>query len=115
MGLGLIPHLHAKILNLNGPSERIFPPNGRKSLPRVGNTSLLICSSRCFCSIERTVDLKQKLTAAGVTDIFNMDKANFSAIADTKLAVENVIHIAKIKVDCLSVFVADYFPLGEHQ
>jgi serine protease inhibitor len=56
------------------------------------------------------VDLKQKLTAAGVTDIFNMDRANFSAISDTKLAVENVIHIAKIKVDCLSVFVVDCFP-----
>jgi hypothetical protein len=52
------------------------------------------------------VDLKQKLTAAGVTDIFNMDKANFSAISDTKLAVENVIHIAKIKVD-LFVFITD--------
>ncbi len=52
------------------------------------------------------MDLKQKLTSAGVTDIFNMDKANFSAIADTKLAVENVIHIAKIKVD-LFVLIID--------
>ena len=53
----------------------------------------LLCSS-----IERTVDLKEKLIQAGVTDIFSQDKANFSAISDTKLAVENVIHIAKIKV-----------------
>ncbi len=52
------------------------------------------------------MDLKQKLTAAGVTDIFNMDKANFSAISDTKLAVENVIHIAKIKVE-LFVLIKD--------
>jgi serine protease inhibitor len=43
------------------------------------------------------VDLKQKLMLAGVTDIFGA-KANFSAISETKLYVENVLHIAKIKV-----------------
>jgi serine protease inhibitor len=44
------------------------------------------------------VDLKEKLMKAGVTDIFSQDKANFATISDTKLSVENVIHVAKIKV-----------------
>jgi hypothetical protein len=49
------------------------------------------------------VDLKEKLMKAGVVDMFSQDKANFATISDTKLAIENVIHIAKIKVEKNSI------------
>lgn len=58
------------------------------------------------------LNLKDALTAAGVTDAFNGDTANFSAIADTPLYLSSVIQGTHIAVNEDGIEAASYSALG---
>ena len=58
------------------------------------------------------LDLKDALTAAGVTDAFESDAANFSAIADTPLYLSSVIQGTHIAVNEDGIEAASYSLAG---
>lgn len=58
------------------------------------------------------LDLKDALTAAGVTDAFNGDAADFSAIADTPLYLSSVIQGTHIAVNEEGIEAASYTDIG---
>ncbi len=49
--------------------------------------------------IEGTQDLKQCLTALGVTDVFDVQNANFSALSSDPLYVSRITQSARVKID----------------
>ena len=58
------------------------------------------------------LDLKDALTAAGVTDAFNGDAADFSAIADSNLYLSSVIQGTHIAVNEDGIEAASYTDIG---
>ena len=58
------------------------------------------------------LDLKDALTAAGVTDAFHGDAADFSAIADTPLYLSSVIQGTHIAVNEDGIEAASYTAIG---